>query len=119
LQIPLLVRTPVKRAEHLVKIISMGASAVTVDGYLADLWQHSAHSVSSFLGTKLPSTVAAHKCPIAEHLEHLQVKLIDALQTTRSSSPAELTSWLRALTPTAARLANIPLTWDDQFCLDD
>jgi hypothetical protein len=116
LQIPLLVRAPLKRAEHLVKIISMGASAVTVDGYLAELWQHSAHSVSSFLGTKLPSTVATPKCPIAEHLEQLQVKLIEALQTTRSSGPAELVSWLRALTPTAARLANIPLLGDKYSC---
>lgn len=113
-QLPIIVRTAVKRVDHLIKIISLGASAVTIDGYLADVWKQPAtSSKGGFLGTQLPTTGATKiKCPVREHLDTLQAKLLEALQTTRSRSPSELTASLRALTPTAARLARIPMTGD-------
>jgi hypothetical protein len=109
---PILVRTSNKRADHLLKILSLGASAVTIDGLLADLWQSPSSSPSQggFFGSQISSSTQAKKtCQVQETLDSLSVKLQEAMRNSGCETLKDLTSSLRALTPTAARLTQIPL----------
>lgn len=110
-QLPILVRTDVKRIDDLLKIIALGGSAVTVDGYLSELWQQpSISAMGGFLTTHVPSSsTGKNSCQVSGLFEKLHNGLLDAMERTRSSTPTELNASLRALTPTAARLAGIPM----------
>lgn len=112
----LVVRTKQSSVDQLVKIVALGANAVTVDGLLSDLWQNSSSSMSSFLGTRLPSGIAAPSapCPIAEKLDKLQTSLESTLQLTGCASVQELRNSLRALTPWAAQLADLKMLGSDR-----
>lgn len=105
----IIVRTNSKSIEHLLKILAMGASAVTIDGYLSDLWQATGTSMSSFLGTRLPTTTTAGPCPIAERLEAIQQKLNELMASTSSANLNDLCQSLRALTPRASQIACVPM----------
>ena len=109
-RLPIIVETSIKRVEHLVKLIALGVSAVSVDGCLTDIWtQSTSATVNSFLGKPLPTVSANKKCPIATLLEILQAKLVESMQLTRSTSLSSLANSLLALSPVASRMARIPM----------
>ncbi|MFO0940288.1 MAG: hypothetical protein U0930_05920 [Pirellulales bacterium] len=105
------VRTKISSMEQLLKVVALGANAITVDGLLSEIWQSSNSSMSSFLGTRLPAGIAAPAapCPIAEKLDKLQTSLQQTLQLTGCSSVQALRGSLRAVSPSAAQLACLPL----------
>ncbi len=105
----IIVRTNSKSIEHLLKILALGASAVTIDGYLSDLWQAAGNSMSSFLGTRIPAATPSGPCPIAERIDSLQQKLIELMASTASNNPNDFGQSLRALTPRASQIAALPM----------
>ncbi len=105
----IIVRTSSKSIEYLLKILALGASAVTIDGYLSDLWQASGNSMSSFLGTRIPTATPSGPCPIAERIDSLQQKLSELMASTASNNTNDLGQSLRALTPRASQIAALPM----------
>ncbi len=110
----IIVRTKASSIDHLLKILALGANAVSVDAALSDLWSSGSSSMSSFLGTRLPVGVSAPSapCPIAERLDKLQGQLLSTMQVTGATSIAGLRQTLRALSTAAARLASVSMIGD-------
>jgi len=103
------IRTQHSRAEHLVKLIALGATKVTIDGALEELWLDALpEQPSGFLSSVRSSIGKKGECPILGKLKRLNAALLGVLDVSHDSPLAELRHRLRASSDRAARIAGVP-----------
>lgn len=112
---PILLRSSHTSPEHLVKLLALGASIITIDSALADLWKTQVETPIGFLSRVQAGMPASAECPILARIQLLSHSLLSALAPFPSDSNSfeataigSLRQRLRATSARAARLANIP-----------
>lgn len=105
------------RVEHLIRLIGLGASMVSVDAALKELWKDAPEGTGGFLSSVRVGGEKSNEAAIADQLNSMNTALFDALDfhlvgETGDSPREELGQRLRATTDRASRIARIPWLGD-------
>lgn len=107
--LPILVETDHCQPEQLVKLIALGATGVSIDRVLEDLWEEKPEIPGGFLSTVQSGLSEKASCPIQARLSLLSRTLLRSLDWTSDRPLTMLRERLRATSDRAARLAKIPI----------
>jgi hypothetical protein len=101
--LPIIVRTNLSRPNDLVKLICLGASQVTVDAALSDLWPK-----NSSTGSNLLFSPRSEACPIVQRIDALTGNLSQHMRIYQATQLSQLRNSLRCSTDAACRLTQLP-----------
>lgn len=97
------------RAEHLLKWIALGASLVSIDGWMSELWtNHPKPEIKAFTIEPTPQH-DSQPARIQQRFDLLQKRLNSVMDRRQTHALLALQGSVRALSAAAASLAQVPL----------
>ncbi len=110
--VPVLLRTAHYQPEHLVKLLALGASMITIDDFLANCWIEQSEQQSGFLTSVQKNIATKAGCPISAKIQELNRTLAQSLGTDEHPTIGGMGLRLRATTRQTAQLTRIPFLGD-------